>query len=359
MNGRLNLRAPLGRVLLFSLVVALLAAWSAPALAQETGAIEGVVANGVTGQPVAGVTVTLDRFEGMTATETLTTQTDSAGKYRFDRLPLGEKRIYIARVTYGDVEYPSDMITFKSGETSKNAPIEVFDVSEDGSGISIDRAHVIVQPAAAGVEVSEMIAVSNSGQGAYVGKASGSGPATTLRFYLPAGAGEPAFEAGALGERFVSTTDGFADTQPVRPGVGVDQIIFSYLLPGQKSAWTMQYRLAYPTKALNILVADGWVVSGSDVTYVGKMGSSAAAYLNYAVTNVTADRPISLTFAPGAAPAGGVDMTTAATNTEATSSGPSSQPTLLWITLGALILALAIAVTYPFWGGAATGGNRA
>lgn len=359
MNGRLNPRAPLGRALLISIVVALLAIWSAPALAQETGVIEGAVTNGATGKPVAGVTVTLERFEGMTPVETLTAQTDSAGKYRFDKLPLNDKLIYIARVSYGDVEYPSDMITFKSGETSQSAPIEVFDTTQDGSGISIDRAHVIVRPAAAGVEVSEMIAVSNSGQGAYVGKLGGAGPATTLRFYLPAGAGEPTFDAGALGERFIAMADGFADTQPVRPGVGVDQIIFSYLLPGQKGSWTMPYRLAYSTKALNVLVAEGWVVSGPDVAYVGKMGSSASAFLNYAVTNVTADKPINLTFAPGAAPAGGVDMTTAATNTQPTPSGPSSQQTLLWITLGALILALAVAVTYPFWGGAAAGGNRA
>lgn len=346
-----------GRVLL--LVSLLFAALAAPALAQDAGVIDGSVTNGGTGQPVAGMTVSLDRFDGVTAAQSLTAQTDSQGKYRFDKLPVGDKLIYVVRVNYANVEYPSGMITLKTGQTSQTVPLQVFDTTEDGSGIAIERAHVIVRPTDAGVTVSEMIAISNSGKGAYVGKAAGADPATTLRFYLPTGYTDLGFDAGTLGERFLPLADGFADTQPVRPGVGVDQIIFSYLLPGQKSAWTMQYRLAYPTKALNILVADGWVVSGSDVTYVGKMGSSAAAYLNYAVTNVTADRPISLTFAPGAAPAGGVDMTTAATNTEATSSGPSSQPTLLWITLGALILALAIAVTYPFWGGAATGGNRA
>ena len=350
-----------GRVLL--LVSLLFAALAAPALAQDAGVIDGSVTNGGTGQPVAGMTVSLDRFDGVTAAQSLTAQTDSQGKYRFDKLPVGDKLIYVVRVNYANVEYPSGMITLKTGQTSQTVPLQVFDTTEDGSGIAIERAHVIVRPTDAGVTVSEMIAISNSGKGAYVGKAAGADPATTLRFYLPTGYTDLGFDAGTLGERFLPLADGFADTQPVRPGVSVDQIVFSYALPAQRGSWSVDYRLAYPTKALNVLVAAGWVVSGPGVTYVGKMGSSESAYLNYQVKDVSPDKAISLAFALGAAPAGGVDMTTAGNNTtetaEATPSGPSNQPTLLWIAIAGMILALAAAATYPIWGGAAGGGREA
>jgi len=340
-------------VLLSALLLAgaLLLALAWPAAAQESGVIEGSVVHGGTGQPLAGATVTLDRFEGMTAAQSQTAETDSQGRFRFEKLPLGDKLIYVVRVAYAGVEYPSDMLTLTADEASQSINLKVFETSEDGSGVSVERAHLIVREGDAGFEISEMVVISNSGAATYVGKAAGNGPATTLDFYLPQGYSDLAIDGGELGGRFVATPQGFADTQPVRPGVGVDQIVFSYRLPAQSSAWTLEYRLAYPAKALNILVAAGWVASGDGVTYVGAMGGEAA-FLNYQVEGVSPNTPVRLTFAPGEASAGGAAGA-------AKTGAPSSQATLFWIAGVGLLIALAAALTYPVWRKSLRGGREA
>jgi len=339
---RMQARRMLGILLALCLMLVL-----APAAgAQGTGTVEGTVVNGNTGQPVGGLTVTLDRYEGVTASESLTAQVDAQGRFRFEGLPVGDKVIYLANVTYAGVEYPSGMITLTVAQASQTIELAVYDATDDGSGISIERAHIIVQPSAAGIAVAEVIVISNSGTGAYAGKAGASGMPYTLRFYLPAGAGQLNFEDGGLGTRFIQVGDSFVDVKPVRPGVGVEQIVFSYVLPAQSGAWSMDYRLGYAAKTLNVLTSEGWEVTGGGLTFVGKMGGSAtqAPFLNYQVKDVPADQPLALSFAPGT-PAGAQSATSGAS----VPSPASAQPALLLVMAGVSVLLLAGVLMYPLW----------
>jgi hypothetical protein len=54
-----------------------------------------------------------------------------------------------------------------------------------------------------------------------------------ITFQLPDGASNLMVKGGSLGGRFVSTSDGFGDTQGIPPGTGT-QILFSYDLPYDK-----------------------------------------------------------------------------------------------------------------------------
>ncbi|NTU51394.1 MAG: hypothetical protein HGA94_03025, partial [Candidatus Aminicenantes bacterium] len=74
-----------------------------------------------------------------------------------------------------------------------------------------------------------------------------------LLFNLPDGAVNLQFQDGELGERFVSTADGFGDTLPIRPGTGEYQVLFSYDLPYSRKL-DLQREIGMPVQAVVILV---------------------------------------------------------------------------------------------------------
>lgn len=205
--------------------------------------------------------------------------------------------------------------------------------------IVIERAHLLIRITDEGVQVGEMVVVSNLSQGMYMGSEVAGQPAATLRFFLPAGATQLIFEAGELGQRFIEVEGGFVDTQPLPPGEAAAQLLFSYMLPAQKAVWTLEHRYAYPVKALNVLVAgEGWDMFSDQVAYVGTMGSDPL-YMNFSAQDVPANQVVRLIFAPRKGqPAAG-----------ARPAHTSVQPILLWITLALGLLLVIALLTYPLW----------
>jgi hypothetical protein len=311
--------------------------------AQAGGTINGVVMLAPTNTPLADMQVTLEWYEGTTLKQTLQTRTDAGGGFSFTGLAVGGENVYTVSALYKDVAYAADMITLTADAPQKTVRLDVYETTDDDSGIVIERAHLIISPLNEGVQVGQMFILSNTGDKAFIGKPlQEGGRPVTFRMYLPKGADQLTFDAGALGERFISVPDGVADTMPIPPGQSSAQVVLSYTLPPQGSPWSMDYTLYYPVKNLNVLVSMGWIVEGAPLEFAGTMGGEMP-FLNYAARDLPANTTLHLTFKSGA-PAGGMGSTTAT----AAPAG-SSQHTLLGIAIGLGALLLIGLVTYPMW----------
>ena len=336
-------------------VVAALAALSllAPlAVAQETGSIEGVVLDAAQDAPLDGQSLRLDHFDGMTRVGSQTAVTDADGHFAFADLALGDDQIYIVRVTYAGVEYSSGMLIINGEMPAQDVTLIVAETTEDDAGIVIERMHLIVTPTQGGLEIGEMLIISNYSTEAFVGTTLDSGVTVAVRLPLPPSAEQVTMESGAIGDRFVEVDGGIATTYAVPPGESVDQTVMSYYLPASGASPTVAYDLPYPVKALNVLLASaGWELSSDQLTFQGAMGGENGSFLNYAGSDLQAGERLLLAFTPGEgqpADSKGTDASAALPAMQA-----SDQGTLLKITMalgGALLLAVA---TYPIWRGAA------
>lgn len=311
--------------------------------AQAGGTINGVVMLAPANTPLADVPVTLEWYEGTVLKQTFQTQTDAGGGFSFTGLTVGEENVYMVSALYKDVAYAADMITLTTDAPQKTVRLDVYETTDDDSGIVIERAHLIISPLNEGVQIGQMFILSNTGDKAFIGKPlQEGGQPVTFRMYLPKGAEQISFDAGELGERFISVPDGVADTLPIPPGTSSAQVVLSYNLPPQGSPWSMDYTLYYPVKNLNVLVSMGWIVEGAPLEFAGTMGGEMP-FQNYAARDLAANTTLHLTFKSGA-PAGGMGSTT----TTAVPAG-STQSTMLGIAIGLGVLLLIGLVTYPAW----------
>ena len=182
---------------------------------KEPVVISGTVTNQTTGQPLANSAVELGIFDDTTLLESRTATADATGFYRFTELPTDATLFYVARVTYGSAGtgYSSEPGQFSPSQTALNLPIAIYETTTDGSGVSADRFHLIVEFDSDTMLIAELMVFSLSGNRAYAGDGTG-----VLRFTLPAGAENLEISDGELGGRYIPTADGFVDSLPLPPG---------------------------------------------------------------------------------------------------------------------------------------------
>ena len=112
---------------------------------------------------------------------------------------------------------------------SLELPIKIFDTTTDDSALFVERLQYFFELLDEGtMRVVELHIISNPGNKTLIASSEGQ-PVVT--FELPPESNNLDLQDGALGERYVITTNGFGDTLPVLPGSGDYQVIFAYDLP--------------------------------------------------------------------------------------------------------------------------------
>ena len=256
------------------------------AAAQGGGAIEAQVLNGTESDaPIPDLTVTLRSFRGMgDELEPQTAVTDAGGRVRFADLDTSPDVIYILSAAYADLEYNSQQLNFAEDETILTVSLQVYESTEnpDEANIQVERMHVFVDFAGGVMSVGEMYIFSSAGNRTFIGTVDPeSGRRFTMRFALPEGAANLRFQMGGGGERFVVTESGFADTEPLRPGL-TQQLLYGYDLRYDE-ADTLDFSrlLRYPTANLNVLVPRVGVDVTSDQVELSEISTvEGQAYLN-------------------------------------------------------------------------------
>ena len=231
--------------------------------AQGTGTLSGRVVNETAGGgPGANIPVLLKVYKGMAPQRTVEAQTDTSGEFLFNGLDTAKEYIYRVIARYQGLAYPSDVMTFETGQVLTTT-VPIYETTHDGGQVHVERAHLIMNVNPRRLQIGQFYVFSNPGDRTYLG--SSSGVSETLRFYLPPGASDLQFQDGQLGERYFSTPDGFIDTEPVLPGTGSHQVLYSYNLDFNSPQYTFSVTTPYSVTAMNVLISDPAVRAKSPI----------------------------------------------------------------------------------------------
>lgn len=315
--------------------------------AQVLGTIGGKVTNGSGDTVPAGLKAVLHVFEHDTATqqfsEVATQEAPVAadGAYSFEKIPLLANRAFYVSVNYASTDYQSDPAFPKDGQTTFELPVKIFDTTTDASGLEADQVHVLLDYSKTGlVQVVQFYIITNPGKQTIVSNEKG-GPVVSVA--LPKGYSNLQFEQGAIGDRYITTADGFADTTSVTPGMQQYQIVFAVDLPlakpglfgGQKLE--LSQILPVKAKSVSVLVPQGVTVAGTNVTAGGTQDLGNGT--TYQVFNAGAFEP-------------GQTLTVTASGTPGTAtqvvSGTNTTQNII-IGIGAFGLVLIVVGSWLFW----------
>ena len=256
------------------------------------GVIRGQVVNGTPGGSLPdGVEVTLTGFDGDAEAYSETAALAEGGTYAFADVPAVPGRIYGATVSFGGVLYFSDGAHLAGEAEPLELPVTVYDTTTDGSGLQVERLHVLFDFAVPDqVQVLELWVLSNVSDRTVVAAPQRG----VVEVSLPEGATELAFEDGSVGDRYILTDAGFGDTQPIVPGSATSQFIFSYRMP-YDGRMTFHRPTNYAVNAAVVLLpGDGVTAKGTGLQDLGVQQMGGQAVHNYAAGAIPAGSALEL-----------------------------------------------------------------
>ncbi len=132
--------------------------WAAMAPAAYCASIHGIVTNGTTGQPQAGVTVTLLKLEqGMVEIGKATS--DTAGRFSIEAPPPAANIPYLVRGTYQEVAYHAG-----ARDAAADVHVQVYEKTLDRNAVHWVAEQVIVEPRPGRLMVAEVYTLQNNTQ---------------------------------------------------------------------------------------------------------------------------------------------------------------------------------------------------
>jgi hypothetical protein len=275
------------------------------------------------------------------AGEMLHGTSEVGGTFSFEDVPLDPTLVYTAMVVYQDVAYYSEPAEIADGELLAPLEISIFETTNEDEQVSIDQLHIFLELRQGGLMVAEIYAISNLGSHTVKDAVQLENETwATMEFSLPAEAANVAFPTGPA-ERFISTSTGFTDAQPLIPGQGNGQVIVMYVLPYEDKT-TLKHAL--PFAAANIAVfiphASGLSIDDQDAIYEGvETFADSASYEAYTYGPQPAGSPIEISIS-GRSPELVTGMQVQQEN-----SAPSRQE----LALGAGVLGIALIVAGVWW----------
>jgi hypothetical protein len=217
-----------------------------------TGSIQGTVLNLTGGKatPVAGQTVTLTTYVNDAEVDRTTTTTDSSGRFTFS-VAADPARTYVANVKYKGGDYDSLPVRFEGGERTRGMTLRVYEPTTDPAVVRVNVHHMIVEPGAGVVRVTELLLFANPTDRTYIGATvRPDGRRETLRFRLPDGATDIAYLDGLMECCVFPAPGGFVDTMDIKPGTR--EIGFSYTVPSRGGRATVVRTLDFPTDLVEV-----------------------------------------------------------------------------------------------------------
>ena len=206
--------------------------------------------------------ITLYVVDSMALTYSTTVSTRSGNSYLFEDVEMIEGRAFVATADYANVTYNSTIQMVQDLTQPVLLQLEVYDVTTDTAGLQIDRLHMFMDFISEDVvQVVELLILSNSGDSTIVGAGAGE---PVVYFSLPDGATDLQFQDGVLGDRYLQTPTGFADSMPVAPGSGNYQVVVAFNLPYERKL-SFSQKMDYPVASSIVLIPEMGVRSKSSV----------------------------------------------------------------------------------------------
>ena len=300
--------------------------------------VQGTVVNATTGEPAAGVMLTLSSFVGgMTPLEETVSGADGAFVFQKELPPVAEGQPYAGaiRTELDGVGYTEIL---DSEAATEPVLVTVYSASADAS-LQPDNRIVILEPGEAEMIVRELYVFRNESSP----PVTYSSEAGTLRFFLP-DAAEGIVQVSGVGPAGMPLTSTALPTDvtgvhkvdfPLKPGES--RINLAYLLPhADGSEFTL--RSTYPSLATRIATPDGVNVEGEGISPLGREPST-----NAPIYSVADAEPVAITVTGQGAFGSGSTATSSRPTQISIEPAPIASE-LAWITgLAILILGLGFA----------------
>jgi mono/diheme cytochrome c family protein len=262
------------------------------AAAAQHGIVTGQVINGSGGEVPGALEVTLHAFDHIQEIFTDTVKIAEDGTYRFENVEMPEDRIFMVTVDYSEATYNSDLGIVEAEVDAIDLPLFIFDTTTDSSLLAVDRLHIFIEPAEAGmIQVTELYLITNPSDRVVVAAEAGQ---PVVRYTLPEGATNLQFQTGSAESRFVQTDDGFGDTVGVPPGSGQYQVMYAYNMPyDRKLEFEKPHNL--PVNAVTILMPDmGLRVRSDQLVDTGPRDIQGETFFVYTGNRLEAGQALSV-----------------------------------------------------------------
>ncbi len=226
------------------------------------GKVRGTIFNGSGGGLPEDLIITLHAFDGMQIVYTDTTTPLEDGSYQFENVEMAPERRFLVSTEYGQATYISSLASVDVGGQDIALDVTVYDTTSDLSGLSVERLHIFFEFGEEEiVQVVQLFIFANDSNKTIIPFHDG-GP--VVEFALPEGAMNLQFQDGVLGERYLQTPTGFADTVAVRPGSGEYQVLFAFDMPYKRKLDIVQ-PINLPVEAAVVMLPEDGVKVRSDV----------------------------------------------------------------------------------------------
>jgi mono/diheme cytochrome c family protein len=265
-----------------------------------TGIVNGKIINGSGGELPTELLITLHGFEGMEIVYSDTTTPQADGSYSFENVEMVPGHTYLVTVDHGQATYISPMASADEQTSALSLDVTIFDTTTDVSQLSVERLHIFFEFNQEDlVQVVQLFIFSNKGNQTIVPLQEG-GP--IVDFPLPEGAMNLQFQDGVLGERYLQTPTGFADTIAIRPGMGEYQVLFAYELPYERNLDLVQ-PLSLPVEAVIVMLPEGGVKVRSEMLKDdGTRAVEGGTYRLYSGSKLAAGSSLELTLSGSSGP---------------------------------------------------------
>ena len=203
-------------------------------------------------QPVADINVNLHQLIGDTFT-TISTSTDSFGKYKFSGISIENNALCSVSVLYREISYSTNFIS--CAKDNVKFDVIVYEPTTDNTFLVVDDMSIVlasVDPMERKVWILEMADLNNTGDKTYV---PGKGPMSLVRFGLPEDYFELAVDTDLSDVEILSVDKGFALSGNIPPGS--HKIMYQYSLSYSKGDLNLRRSFLYGVKKLRVLIPEG------------------------------------------------------------------------------------------------------
>jgi mono/diheme cytochrome c family protein len=239
-----------------------------------------------------------DQGSGPVEVLTLTGSAGPDGTFRFENVALAENRIFLSEVEYQGIQYQSDFVAVKPGDSQISLPpLKLFEASSDLRLLQFGQIHIYSDFASQGTaQFLEIYTFSNPSGRAVIVPTDG----TSVPFIgLPQGAQSPGFEAGQDSAPYVSAKDGIA----ILPSEKDYSLIAFFNLPYDQELEINQ-PFVLDTPSILLLIPEGMKVEGDRLSPGQIQPVQGANFQTFRAADLKAGEVLSFTISgqPAAAP---------------------------------------------------------
>jgi mono/diheme cytochrome c family protein len=262
--------------------------------------IEGTIINATAGQSVPDnlpLTLYIVPHQGSQQDMiTRTFQSGVGGRFVITDAQIDSSNLVAVGVDYKDLSFYSDVAPAGPQVT---LPITVYESTSDAAQVKVDTLHIVVEPDANGLNVTEIYVLSNDSDRFVAGFGQ-----PVLHFGLPAGATN--LQLDPAQQRVIEQAgDGLDYYDAIPVGQQVQQIVYQYSLPS--TATSLGRAIYQPLAAVNLLLsgqADQLTVTSDQLKAGGPqtIPSSGQTFQQYTAFDMQPGQTLSVSISTPASP---------------------------------------------------------